>query len=737
MSPELKQKLLIILSMLTIPRRKITPARNFQSVYTFVLEQELLEETGALKALFAGDDPDDIEIFKTLCRERAMHNTNTCLSLNSLSDGACNQLYFDLTREIFSPQSMADLLALLLPDVTTCIKPMVVMTNSKLDTRHFKIELSESPVSALTLALNTDKLADFVIHNNYLFDIEEIARFDFNLHEAFYHELTREHPEFAERLYRHNLSLRTLCGQIQMVNGDGQIPREVIKAFIHELRLGGEKMTGIYYASLPAQLAYTNFLCWEAALPDDTRENLSSLTSSHYKQSFASVIKHLNEERCVELAANYLQAIIENPHNDAVLNAHPNVSNEFLETIKNQYKRGSQIATSCKNSTTDLPSYYLEQVLSHIDIHNAEDYLSLLLCLPINLYIPLLKQANITCQLRLPNQLANMIYNGILNQEQLQALNQAIVNNVNALGGFSKAINFAIRANNMELIPMLLDSAGIIDRLNQIRLKEMINGRTLLQCIAHDPITLRKTLDLIPQDYHFEAINAVDDFGHDLFHFASKNPLSLEMFLQLYPEQGGLIARRVKDCKGRTRVHHAIESSQSLRIVLQLYLPSEQKIVALVKDNNGYTPLHLAAMEGRHKAVQILLQLFSQMERHDVVRIKDANNHSILDYARGKPKVMQSILNLLRPDIALIQKELNNLVENSSRWFWGSNRKKNCQLEMALKKALLKGLDDVTLDKDVKQNMPEHKLFEFFIQKKTKALYDAESNETSHQAIIE
>ncbi|ASQ45675.1 hypothetical protein [Legionella clemsonensis] len=199
---------------------------------------------------------------------------------------------------------------------------------------------------------------------------------------------------------------------------------EAIKHLSQELELGGERYTGQVYASVGAQVAYTEFIAYLNSLPPQLQSDLMELKTSS-GITLGHIIKDLNNRECIETASSNLKELLNNPLNKTVLHTRPHLTQEQIDTIKNKYGK-KRLFIEGSEPGIILPKEYLATHLGRIEINNGTDYLNFLVAFPPNCYDSLFKFAKINCQPSIPNELLDAIDSGAINSEQLSALNEAI-----------------------------------------------------------------------------------------------------------------------------------------------------------------------------------------------------------------------------------------------------------------------------------------------------------------------
>ena len=671
-------------------------AHDYYSLKLQVAENELDEEIQLMLAHLEDKTSDFHETFKILCAERAGRITESCLSLFALPTGLCNKLYWQIAAQLFKPETLGEMFSILLPDIKTFLVPELYLDISreaetwqfKAAAKHPAFRFKEVEISGLRKPAQQEALKNFVAAGSCILDVSHLETLSFDLHESFEKALQKSYPELARKLYQHNKDLKTLAGNLRILSNQGEAPYAVIKHLAQELLLGGEQVTNKVYASSAAEHAYKEFVRYFEALPAPFKEELSKLKTSDGLRSLNDILEHLLGGNCVEQAAGWLASILDNQANQNLLYSRPNFSAEYIQAIKQQYSYKKQIVSmpikGC-DPTTTLPNPYLEYSLTKIVINNADSYFSLLIHFPPNLYVFLLRYAQITCEPVLPPELSEMIEEGIFNGEQLQALNQAIIANYDKLGGFLEVIHFAVRHNNVQLLQQIKALMPDEQFLALIREKDAQNISALYLAASHFE-TLKFLLNLLPKKICFAELESTVVEGYKAIHWASNTAEALELILRLYPASRRLqaVTERVYSdsllnlvienekfqslmiivkllpkskrlallqetitITGDTPFHHLASHPEIFVALLQKLRPSERLIALQAGAKKAGTVIH-QLVEKNPETLRLVLQQTPEEERIALVSIENKGKISALSWAgERKPESFKIIWELL------------------------------------------------------------------------------------------
>ncbi len=616
-----------------------------------------LEELLANEALLANPEL-FLEAFKQLCQERAQRNSDSCLSFTALPQGVYNQLYWDIAKCIFNPRTLGEILAIILPQGCRILTVEEKLVNSSAKKRlsdvalHFKL----TELASLTKPANqTNFPPHFILADKVLFDVNCIINYDFHLHQKFYEKLSSDYPVLAKELYEHNHQLQQLLVDIQLVARKGQTAREAFNRLVREFELGGNKITGQELASNAAEAAHLHCKEYLQSLPAELKDKVLALEGKIltvgggvYQINTSKIFASLQEGGCIEIAARDLRTILNNTANNCILDAVPALKDCEKKDIIQRYNSrsgASHLQEGGYAKTTAVPSYWLEKLLSRIEIKAAENYLDLLLFFPTKYYPTLLEHATITCFPIFPRGLEEMIARGILNPEQLAAFNQAVVKNSPKLGGIINIMFFAIKANNAGLLAEAFKTLEL--PLEAMKEKDSCDN-TMLYYATLKPYPLQTILQLYSnKEELFTVVTQADQYGSTLLHRAATNPRSLQVILTLLPEELRFPAVIVKDYYQCTLLHWAIGCPNSLKIILNSLPEEKRHDAALMKDRNGRTILHRIAHYPTF--LKAILTSLPEKYRFAVLMEENSKNGSVLSCVQTNPESMKVVLELLSP----------------------------------------------------------------------------------------
>lgn len=672
---------------------------DYSSLRAKIVWLELKEAVETLSSIFRdNDEATSVSLFKEHCKDRAERNANTCLNYSAMPQGTCNQLYSQLAQLLFEPKTLGELLMILLPEASVIDVDYVVTPKASSSVKRSSlrertmITFEKKSLECLTEELSLDLLAHLIVVDNTLLDLRAMVSFDFDRHVIFYNKLNEEYPKLARCLYQRNFALRALRNELLTVSGSGRPPGQIIQSFINELTLGGQKFTGAVYARNEAMVAFTEFKSYLESLPEVTKIKLLKLNDTG--GTLSSVIGFLNGGNCVEAAAGRLRSIVENKANQDVLNTPPSLSSAELKFLKKKYSHDHPLPTLVDDSLTNLPAVYVDKTFGEVQIKTAHDYLSFILSFPVEFYSILLQKAVFSRDI-LPNALAEMIKQGVLNQEQREGFSEAVLVARERMG-FGAIVRFAVLSNQADLIIKLLQSFSSEARLDLVEpylfyvssqnvkliqpifdllsegdrleaIKINFDGSSVLHQVARLNAELFLTLlESLPQHARFAALQQEERFGYVLVSIVGNNAKCMIAILKLLPDEARSKVVMMEASDRQPILYHACKNTELLHLMLDL-LPEKDRL-PVVKSPNQYggTVLHAAAKNAG--SMRLILEMYPEKERRaalDGVHEENGISRTVVRIAGRDPECMIEILKLLpsgqRLEVMLAETEMSSI----------------------------------------------------------------------------
>ncbi|CEK09204.1 hypothetical protein [Legionella hackeliae] len=569
----------------------------------YILAMEFADEVEFLTALLAKEEQDFSNHFKKRCLKRAARNANSGLSFIANPTGACNQLYWKMTKLIFPElNTMGEMLAILQPAIKFIdVEPVRVDLTKKLSIQNTNFCFQEVPISELKTKADVDDLANFVTYKSLVFDVRQIANFNFSLHRIFNQTFEQYYPALVTRLYEHNPALAVLYERLWLIGGLGDTPREVISTVIAYFNIGSETTTGAFYATAGANHAFhKRLISYVEALPSPFKENLLA-AKNRRGISLQDVLNELYAGGCVETASSDLQSILDNPEKKDILDSYPLPA---IKELNQQYK--TPLETIKENEIQEvLPTYYVEQILSHLEIRTIEDFLTLVMICPPELYASLLEEVQIFLPLSF-NVYVSLLIAMDERQQQQVIFEEAVFKNKEKLG-ISNVLNFTI--SSTKLFHQILQSVeeekclDVLSRLNS-------EGN----CTLHDAIGFPETLELIrqklPADEFTKVFFVLNQRKDTVLHLAVRQKVSLEILLKSLSQHYSFDIIKQKNLYGDTVLHEAAFDRQALSMILQA-IPENERLQA-IKEKNGQGKTLVSLLQHNKPCLEVVLQALSK-----------------------------------------------------------------------------------------------------------------------------
>ncbi|WP_115710433.1 hypothetical protein [Legionella sainthelensi] len=634
-----------------------TPITNYPSLRDAVAIKELVESCTKLKELMKHP-----ETFKTqflnYFHQRQNFLANTALSFTALPLGSANQIYWKLVQYLFQPQTLSEMLAIIMPHVkgvrSIGVKERVPSHISMDDfVQKPPFFIQEQSLAEYPLAQNAcpDHLGSYIVVDDYLFFLEEIASQPFHYHQQIYMLLKEQYPELATKIYSHSHNWEVLEQDILL--SFGQSPREALSALCKGLILGGERITGQLYAGESAQQACKRFTIYWNHLSSEFKQQLNQLKDAH--GASLSEILHvlLDKGGCVETAAGQLKSLLERPENTELLDISCHISSEKKAAIALKYnpERNPQgIFTDGQELVDALPEPYLSQSLAQINLHNLDDFLSLLIKFPTNFYATLLssiqfKDNHIFEELRL------LTEEHILSPEQAIALNDAIENH---LLNLNAVLIHAITTDKSALFEEKLTAISLEDAKKVLEARDL-RGETLLHRLASKPEFLRVVLKLYsaPEE-RMRLLHLPGRLGQTLVHRAIHNLPALQILLSACPTDEFKLKLFTCNQSMKPILLEAARSPEAVTALMHSFSDPENSLKAIQTPlYKGEPLLHLDDILTRPQCIRAILnalpsQLVPKAIGSKSVQDQDAFQKAIKDPHRYKEAV-DILLHALEP----------------------------------------------------------------------------------------
>ena len=618
---------------------------DYHTLLDQAIKIELQETThGLTKTLeHPGSTASFKENFTRLCKARAHSRANSALETCVMPHSPTNELFANIAILLFKPTTLSELLQILLPEASCITFEVTTRKAGSLHPDHVIFTFQKEELTCLEEEpANLEHLTHFILVDNLLLNAKDIAKFTFDLHQSYQQALRKFNPTLASKLYQKNPTLRALKNDLLLVEGAGPTPGQAISALIKELKLGGERMTGQVYASTSAQIAFTDFKAYLISLPETMRTELLALSTAG--KTIASVVKHLDAEKCVEAAASDLQTILNNKNHCAYLNTPHILTPNAILRLKEKYSAPKVLATADNDGIKPLPQYYLEKVLSKIQLVNASDCISMLCSFPPELYLSLFQQATLINANSWIKEVLTMVAD-MLNKEQYLAFISALFKTQAKFGGSNLLLRCAITHNHILLWMIIVQSLPATDRLlSLIQFKQQGNSLLHLTVLKHPQLFI-PILKFLPETSRLVALQEVNKYKDTVLHLAVHNPASLKAILDLLPKNHLLPALQIIDKNGNTLLHLVVHNPEYFGIILAL-LPDVQRLsAAQIRDQSGNTMLHLAI--NNPASLQAILDLLPPPMLFAAMQLADSNGNTFCHLASNNPIALKAILKCL------------------------------------------------------------------------------------------
>lgn len=200
-------------------KAKVMLKRQFpydsNSVKSLWADAEFIQEFNALSDIFKSNNLDEIkEKFKSRCSERENLNNKSFLSFSSNPESRANRLYYQLALILFNPETLADLIPILLPSITSYlyfdfeensgVRRFNRCTTTTLHENNGLPDSVCSPILKGRPVADSSFFKQLVIANSCVIDLSLYASQTLNSQKQIYELLQNYDPVVHSSVYRHN-----------------------------------------------------------------------------------------------------------------------------------------------------------------------------------------------------------------------------------------------------------------------------------------------------------------------------------------------------------------------------------------------------------------------------------------------------------------------------------------------------------------------------------------------------
>ena len=483
-------------------------AHELASLRDIILKLELKQEIQILRTMLqASNDLSSFQPkFKQRCLER-LQDTARNISFKDMPESYSNCLYWEIALKVFKPQTMKEMLAILLDEGLIHLHVEIALpANLSLN----KKDRHKHPEPMLRLNKNLDAFAKappaleafthYVIADNFILNITDIEDFRLYWHDKLKKLLDEQHPKVSMKLYSHNDSLQMLVNDILVLNNKGITPKIAIEQLIQAFILGGEHISGSKFASKGAEKARERFLIYFYGLPADLQKQLRSLKADNCELG-RIIDEELERGQCVETAASNLKRILDKNSTHVLLNTPPAMTEDDLAKLQAQYDATQGNLLNCKKDSLiqfTFPAELTKQAIQEIVLNDIESLVFLLLNFPPTFYDTLWEHVRLNLNGKL---ISNIFMLGFFSGEQRRALANAYVKHYRRFNDPDTillwALEWAIQTNDIMFVYKVFLSLPKEQKLPALKKTEG-NYTVLDQLAVEDINTLIAILDHLP-----------------------------------------------------------------------------------------------------------------------------------------------------------------------------------------------------------------------------------------------
>lgn len=440
------------------------------------------------------------DAFLRLCALRDDYTANSRLSYSGLPNGLCNTLFWEVSRLLFPTNDLISQIKCLIPSVTHVLEFYYEMPKT-IQLRYKIIPLEQSQVADADLS-SPSVLKNYAIAGALLFDMRELMSLPFALHLQWYKLLGQNQQDLLSSIVQHNDFLRKLHADLQLINQGGLTPRDAITHLMLELKRSGERLSGEEFALAPAPIALVVFFEYLDSLPETLQIEVLALLCPGNKL-LADILEDLQNDKCVQTAADELLSILDNKANAKTLAIKPHLTEEQVNVVYKRYTKGKKIVSLNVSATGGyglLPHGLRRQVYDKLQFDDIYELVDFLQVTPVEDYSLIL---NTNHMIHLCNSESNTeeigYYVDVLNAEQIEALFVCLVKY--SIVDDSKIVSFIQKSNHLTVLKLLPKV------LIQYREHQLVQFLTVN--IYTEVGTLLEWLENTGDPEHLEALQAI------------------------------------------------------------------------------------------------------------------------------------------------------------------------------------------------------------------------------------
>lgn len=542
------------------------------------------------------------EAFCRLIQERNARIHNTVLSLVQSPHSACNKLLIDVAQVLFPVETYADLLQVLLPEVThvICLKQKgKVLGCQRLAWNDVVISAFREPVG------DAKPLGNLLVVGGSALLAEEFCELRLKDMRQVYHDLGQPQTlELRDQLFSFNADFGRIGQELGQCSVSSQPLSERLKLLIQVFRAHGAGGAGTHEEATP--VAASIFLQFK----DDWNHFPASVRESTLGEDIQSIIdtitKHFNTpEGCVQMAANRIEALLSRSSDHDLLEARL----EKTDNPREHKKQSAQLMLSADHISTlkDFPREYLDDVLSFVSIDEPSVFLLYLMEYPSSWYPAVLDKVPLK----------------LLTENLLSALS------ADSKRAFLEVFTQKVRSyQDPDWVDNLLGTSSLDEELFIGILQGLQDRPKLLQ-----ELLLKKNKSGLAPLYHAVQYENFEVMSTILALFA-KNEAMGDLRQALLTQ----------DCCLRTVLFSAVQNKNAgvMQAILQLFtgnelLEDDLRKAFLLGTYDKKTALHVAAEKQNAESMMRILALFASREaREDLKRAiltEDGCFGTVLRYA--------------------------------------------------------------------------------------------------------
>jgi len=633
---------------------------DFFTLKQRVIQHELfLAVNEELSTILALDDELAVKTqFTHLCRVREHINFGTALHFLSGLETLANALYFNIAKVLYPTANFQELFIILVPSVSRKKTVNLVADVGQMYTSAIKrkrvqcVQIEESAIgdpemSLVAFPVTLNAFKKLVCVKDCIFVLDDIANFNFSLHQQLYRQLLTKDKELLSAIIAHNESIALLYNDIAKLEGNAASLGEVIFPIAQRMSISGSGVNGGDFAIEEGNRAAERLLSYYHQLPDEMKQALDRCETIE-GLLFSKVIDDIHHHGCIEQASGALLLMLNKKKNESIFKLRPHMSAVELEQMMARYRSPqnlhllSSLDRTCQ--LTALPIVRAELFYAQLAVVSEYALIEHLIQFPPETYI--LWLAFCKDDVAGLDMFDNLIWIlDVLSEVQRAAFVSALVELDMHFADPRILLVALLEIRNVQELKKYLAMLEPQERAALVRLPNF-DGLPFLHQLLKDHELLAVVLDYfsIDENSDFFSLNNWD--GLPLIRCALALPAAFEVITRRFSPEKFMTAMQLVDEDHFNVIElAAMLNTDTLKMIFERFTPAE-KLVAIQKNEHSGSNLFHAAAQGHLSSLIFLLKAFPKAIVLPLIKEGDQDGVTVLGAALENLDCFKMILSL-------------------------------------------------------------------------------------------